>query len=147
MLRSNRVQILRKWRRDVTSAYRVFAMFLHCHKQCWYRAEVDRNWELLGNFSNFWLAATSPTCVAKVTYILVLAKTILLLATGCQNDNVHLWYIKSWKEYIDIWTFYDQIPRTSRTTLVGQWHLEDYFIYERHYLGLWVSMTQCITSK
>ena len=31
----------------------------------------------------FWLAATSPTCVAKVTYILVLAKNISLLATGC----------------------------------------------------------------
>ena len=30
-----------------------------------------------------WLAATSPTCVAKVTYILVLAKNISLLATGC----------------------------------------------------------------
>ena len=37
----------------------------------------------VGNFSNFWLAATSPTCVAKVTYILVLAKNSLLLATGC----------------------------------------------------------------
>ena len=35
------------------------------------------------DFSNFWLAATSPTCDAKVTYILVLAKNILLLATGC----------------------------------------------------------------
>ena len=31
----------------------------------------------------FWLAATSPTCVAKVTYILVLEKNISLLATGC----------------------------------------------------------------
>ena len=31
----------------------------------------------------FWLAATSPTCVAKVTYILVLAKNISLLTTGC----------------------------------------------------------------
>ena len=30
-----------------------------------------------------WLAVTSPTCVAKVTYILVLAKNISLLATGC----------------------------------------------------------------
>ena len=28
------------------------------------------------------LAATSPTCVAKVTYSLVLAKNISLLATG-----------------------------------------------------------------
>ena len=35
MLRINRVQILRKWRRDVTAAYRVFATFLHCHKQRW----------------------------------------------------------------------------------------------------------------
>ena len=34
-------------------------------------------------FFFFWLAATSPTCVAKVTYILFLAKTISLLATGC----------------------------------------------------------------
>ena len=34
-------------------------------------------------FSNFWLEATLPTCVAKVTYILVLAKKNLLLATGC----------------------------------------------------------------
>ena len=33
-------------------------------------------------FVNFWLAATSPTCVAKVTYILVLAKNMLLLARG-----------------------------------------------------------------
>ena len=31
----------------------------------------------------FWLAATSPTCVAKVTYILVLTKNISLLARGC----------------------------------------------------------------
>ena len=28
---------------------------------------------------------------------------------------IHLWYLKKWKDYIDIWTFYDQIPRTSRT--------------------------------
>ena len=34
-------------------------------------------------FFFFWLAATSPTCAAKVTYILVLAKNISLLATGC----------------------------------------------------------------
>ena len=33
--------------------------------------------------SIFWLAATSPACVAKVTDILVFAKNILLLATGC----------------------------------------------------------------
>ena len=45
--------------------------------------KVDRNCELLGFIVIFWLAATSPTCVAKVTYILVLAKNILLLATGC----------------------------------------------------------------
>ena len=31
----------------------------------------------------FFIAATLPTCVAKVTYILVLAKDISLLATGC----------------------------------------------------------------
>ena len=30
-----------------------------------------------------WLAAASPTCVAKVTYILVLAKNISLLSAGC----------------------------------------------------------------
>ena len=46
--------------------------------------KVDRNYELLGFKSFcFWLAATSPTCVAKITYLLVLAKNILLLATGC----------------------------------------------------------------
>ena len=66
----------------------------------------------------FWLAATSPTCVAKVTYILVLAKNLSLLATGCEFINVHLWYFKKWKDYIDIWTFYDQIPQTSRTAHV-----------------------------
>ena len=31
----------------------------------------------------FWLAAASPTCVAKVTYILVLAENISLFATEC----------------------------------------------------------------
>ena len=35
------------------------------------------------DLNHFWLAATSPACVAKVTYILVLAKNISLLATGC----------------------------------------------------------------
>ena len=35
------------------------------------------------DLNHFWLAATSPTCVAKVTYILVLAKNISLLAMGC----------------------------------------------------------------
>ena len=45
--------------------------------------KVDCNYELYGFKSFFWLAATSPTSVAKVTYILVLAKNISLLATGC----------------------------------------------------------------
>ena len=45
--------------------------------------KVDRNYELLGFKSFVWLAATSPTCVAKATYIVVLPKNILLLATGC----------------------------------------------------------------
>ena len=35
------------------------------------------------NYFCFGHAATSQTCVAKVTYILVLAKHISLLATGC----------------------------------------------------------------
>ena len=39
---------------------------------------------------SFWLAATSPFCVAKVTFFLVLVKNISLLATGCQFINVHL---------------------------------------------------------
>ena len=35
------------------------------------------------SFLFFLLAATSPSCVVKVTYILVLEKKISLLATGC----------------------------------------------------------------
>ena len=45
--------------------------------------KVDLNCKLFGILVYFWLAATLPTCVAKVTYILALAKNILLLAMGC----------------------------------------------------------------
>ena len=81
MFRSNRVQILRRWRQDIMSAYRGVGKFLQCRK--FYSvanntSKVDRNYELLGFKSLFWRAATSPTCVAKVTNILVLAKNILL---------------------------------------------------------------------
>ena len=27
------------------------------------------------------------------------------------------------------------------------WYLEDYLMYEQYYLGLWVGMTQSLTSK
>ena len=75
MFRNNRVQILRRWRQDITSAYRGFGQFYSVANNT---GKVDRNYELLGFKSLFWRAATSPTCVAKVTNILVLAKNILL---------------------------------------------------------------------
>ena len=75
MFRSNIVQILRRWRWDSMSAYRVFGKFYSVAHNT---GKVDRSYELLRFKSFFWPAATSPTCVAKVTNILVLEKNILL---------------------------------------------------------------------
>ena len=57
------------------SAYRVFRKILQVANNT---GNVDRNYELLRFKSFFWLVATSPTCVAKVTNILVLEKNSLL---------------------------------------------------------------------
>ena len=99
MLWSNQVHILRKWRWDVTSVYRVFETFLQRHKQPWWSW-----WQLriVRLFSIIWLATNELTCGATVTYILVLKQNILLLATGCLFINVQLWYLKKNERIIPI---------------------------------------------
>ena len=76
MFRSNIVQIL-----GTLGQYTEFSGSLNSVANN--TGKADRSYELLRFKSLFGLAATSPTCVAKVTNILVLAKHILLYATGC----------------------------------------------------------------
>ena len=82
---------------------------------------------------------------------------VMVNMTYISHSSDFALYLEDYLMFIfDLWTSYFGIMSQYNTTFdlkinVGHCdfalYLEDYLIYEHHTLGLWVSMTRCLTSK